>query len=574
MGSIWEKLAGSAWASVLLLAAVAGVMLLPGIGELPLMDRDEPRFANATWEMMERGEWVVPYFNDEYRFDKPPLTYWWMRLHYWAFGKDELGARLHSVVAAWLAAVFLWRLGRYLYGGAAGLLAGLAWLTCLQVMVHGRLCVADMPMILAVVAAMDGLARLVVPGAVGQRSARAAWWQLVAALVVGFLAKGPIAWAVPLLGLILYRWAFFRRPFGWGRLRLGWLSVLVLVGVGLWGVPALVQTGGAFFGVGVGEHVARRGIEPMNGRFYVPGVFYAVTIWLSLMPFGCFLPGALRRQGQELSGGSDGRRAFLLGWFVAPLAIFGLYATQLPHYILPGFPAFFLLLMRGGGLPLVEGKWGKICYWSVFSVVLLLAAALLWLVGVVRGHSEGLADMALASGGILLVLAIGAILLRRGKWASYLGLMGLMSVVLVGNLSEVVRREHPVVRAMDIWEGAPEGTRYRMWGYTEPSLVFYSDGFWGRGGEIETARRFLEEDREDQVTVYLRREWRVDGSNLGVVARILRGEEGVELAPVVDHSAVIPGELGAESGRPWRLVRGVNAAKSSWVELLVVGRGE
>jgi 4-amino-4-deoxy-L-arabinose transferase-like glycosyltransferase len=38
------------------------------------MDRDEPRFAQATVEMMVRGTWTIPYFNDEYRFDTPPLT--------------------------------------------------------------------------------------------------------------------------------------------------------------------------------------------------------------------------------------------------------------------------------------------------------------------------------------------------------------------------------------------------------------------------------------------------------------------------------------------------------------------
>jgi len=62
----------------LLLAIVSATILLAGTASLPLLDRDEPRFARATIEMLERGDWVVPYFNDEYRFDKPPLTYWLM----------------------------------------------------------------------------------------------------------------------------------------------------------------------------------------------------------------------------------------------------------------------------------------------------------------------------------------------------------------------------------------------------------------------------------------------------------------------------------------------------------------
>ena len=59
------------------------VVLLAGTFELPLLDRDEPRFSRATVEMAERGNWVIPYFNGQYRFDKPPLTYW-------RFGKSFL----------------------------------------------------------------------------------------------------------------------------------------------------------------------------------------------------------------------------------------------------------------------------------------------------------------------------------------------------------------------------------------------------------------------------------------------------------------------------------------------------
>ena len=67
--------------------ALAGLLLfLPGNNLAPLIDRDEPRFAQATREMIQRHEWVVPYFNDQYRFDKPILIYWMMRASYAAFG--------------------------------------------------------------------------------------------------------------------------------------------------------------------------------------------------------------------------------------------------------------------------------------------------------------------------------------------------------------------------------------------------------------------------------------------------------------------------------------------------------
>ena len=54
-----------------------GAVLLYSIGNwsLPLIDRDEPRFAEASREMRQSGNFVVPRLNGEYRFDKPPLIY-------------------------------------------------------------------------------------------------------------------------------------------------------------------------------------------------------------------------------------------------------------------------------------------------------------------------------------------------------------------------------------------------------------------------------------------------------------------------------------------------------------------
>ena len=135
---------------LILLIGVAA-LYLPGLGTLPMMDRDEPRFAHATVEMLQRGSWAVPYFNDEYRFDKPPLTYWWMALNYTLFGINEGAARLHTVIATWLVALVITSTAARWLNRRAGLVAGIAWLTTTQVFIHGRLSVADMPMVLCIV---------------------------------------------------------------------------------------------------------------------------------------------------------------------------------------------------------------------------------------------------------------------------------------------------------------------------------------------------------------------------------------------------------------------------------------
>src|SRR5437868_7676373 len=76
-----------------------------GTWSLPLIDRDEPRFAEASREMIQRGDYVVPYFNNQLRLDKPPLAYWTQVASYRVFGENDFAARFPSAVAAALIAV-------------------------------------------------------------------------------------------------------------------------------------------------------------------------------------------------------------------------------------------------------------------------------------------------------------------------------------------------------------------------------------------------------------------------------------------------------------------------------------
>ena len=94
---------------VVFFACFAALVMFQGLGTgtLPLIDRDEPRFAEASREMIERGDWIVPYFNDAPRLHKPPLFYWAQILSYQLLGEDELGARLPSVLAAILVSALV-----------------------------------------------------------------------------------------------------------------------------------------------------------------------------------------------------------------------------------------------------------------------------------------------------------------------------------------------------------------------------------------------------------------------------------------------------------------------------------
>src|SRR5580698_4483372 len=63
------------WKIFGLLIGAAGLFLV-GNARVSLFDRDEPRYAECSREMLESGDWVVPRYLGELRTHKPPLIYW------------------------------------------------------------------------------------------------------------------------------------------------------------------------------------------------------------------------------------------------------------------------------------------------------------------------------------------------------------------------------------------------------------------------------------------------------------------------------------------------------------------
>ena len=324
---------------LLTLLLAAFLILNLGNGKLPLIDRDEPRFAEASREMLERADWVVPYFNDKFRFDKPPLIYWLQAASYSLLGQTDAAARLPSVLCAVLATACLAAWGARLKSPETGSRAALMFLLNLQVFAHGRAAVADMAMVLFVLlAAWSGWEWI---------QSRQLPWALAfwTALALGFLAKGPIA-LVPLAMVAPLAASLPResRP-AWPLWAGGLLLTTALIA--LWGVPALLKTHGEFASVGLGKHVVSRTLAPMEGHgsknwatYLLTIPLYFITIFPGFAPWSFWLPAALKSHLKERSPLS---RYLLLGSALI-FAIFTLSRTKLPHYTLPAFPFLALLL--------------------------------------------------------------------------------------------------------------------------------------------------------------------------------------------------------------------------------------
>ena len=352
------------WRIPLALFLGALALYLAGTWSLPLIDRDEPRFAEASREMRQREDWIVPWLNNKPRYDKPPLVYWLQIAAYREFGENTFSARLPSALAGALTVLTIYGFGRRLRDARTGLWAAIIFGTCLQTVVHSRLAVADMLMILFfTTAAWSGWELLVVNASpsshpsppVGEKApegrlrGRFAWWlAFYVSLGLAFLAKGPVG-VLPLLLPILTP-LLRREAVPWSRLQIGWGLILSLGIIATWGVPALIQTKGEFWDVGMGRHVIERSVGVLDGHgasrlvSYLATVpLYFVTIFFSFFPWAFWLPGLIRGLWPKRRALSRDQ-VYLVTGVAIIFVLFSLVRTKLPHYTLPAFPLLALLL--------------------------------------------------------------------------------------------------------------------------------------------------------------------------------------------------------------------------------------
>jgi 4-amino-4-deoxy-L-arabinose transferase-like glycosyltransferase len=326
-----------------------------GMWAVPLIDRDEPRFAEASREMIERGDYIIPYFNNHFRFDKPPLAYWAQVASFRVFGQNDFAARFPSAIAAALVALSIFAWGSRVGGEKVGWWAAVIFTLSLQTFLHAKAAVADMWLVLFVTTALwtgyellrDCLTIENVQRSTSNSESLRWWIVFWVSLALGFLAKGPIAWT-PLLTLAAMK--FFVRDVELAkRFKFVRGILLMLAIVALWGGPALIQTHGEFFTIGIGRHVVGRSFGAMEGHggnslgvYLLLLPFYFVTLFASFFPWSIKLPalaGNLWRNRDKID-------IYLISGAAVIFLIFSLIKTKLPHYTLPAFPLLSLLLAR------------------------------------------------------------------------------------------------------------------------------------------------------------------------------------------------------------------------------------
>ncbi len=331
-----------------LLIAVALLAFLPGFFQIPPVDRDEARFAQATKQMVENGDYIDIRFQDEVRYKKPVGIYWLQAAAVktgralgvshadttiWLYRLPSLAGAMSGVLLTyWAALVFV--------GRRAALLAALMMAGSLLLGVEARLAKTDAALLACSVAAMGAMARIYL---VSRAPDTPAGWRLPAilwtAIAAGVLVKGPlILMFVGLTAVALSildrsaRWIFALRPVS----GVVWMLLLVLP----WFAAIALRSGGSFFEQALGHDMLEKVASSQEAHGAPPG-YYLLLFWVTFWP-GSVLAGlaapAVWRARREPS------TKFLLAWLIPSWLVFEAVITKLPHYVLPLYPPIAILI--------------------------------------------------------------------------------------------------------------------------------------------------------------------------------------------------------------------------------------
>ena len=343
-----------------LLALLVLAMALPGLGlfgqGLPVIDRDEARYAQATVQMLESGDYINIRFQDRARNKKPVGAYWAQALSVKTFSdvknRDIWAHRIPSVLAAILAILATYWGGVRMLGRESAFYGSALLAVSFIFVFEAHIAKTDALLLGFSALVLASMGHLRNGG--GRRSGVLFWFALGCAVMI----KGPI---LPMLLVLCFLSLFI-----WERLigkqKTGWMKplayplgpLLFLLIVLPWSIMIWRETGGAFFSDAIGNDLAPK-LQGAQEKHPGPPGYYLGTLWLAFWPACLFLiPGlvfAVRAARSKKLG--DKRLEFnmpvarsarlLLCWSIPFFVVLEFVPTKLPHYTLITYPAFALM---------------------------------------------------------------------------------------------------------------------------------------------------------------------------------------------------------------------------------------
>jgi 4-amino-4-deoxy-L-arabinose transferase-like glycosyltransferase len=327
----------------ILLFAIIIAFYLYGLGKLPLLGPDEPRYAQVAREMFLNGDLITPTLGHHTWFEKPALLYWMIVAAFKVFGVSEWSARFGPALCGLLTIAAVWCVGREIdredpRGFAFWSVVVTA--SCLGLIVFSRAASFD---VVITMTTTWSLACFLLYELRNKRRSLAGFYVFVG---LSLLAKGLVGIVIPFGVVGLYY--LLRRA--WPS-RAVWLSLF-------WGVPLALAVSAIWYGPVIARHgwtfideffIQHHFARYVSNKYHHPQpiYFYPVIILMLALPWTPYLILALAKVRSWTWRGRDSLsivRVFSLAWLLLPLIFFSFSGSKLPGYVLPVVPAVALLV--------------------------------------------------------------------------------------------------------------------------------------------------------------------------------------------------------------------------------------
>jgi 4-amino-4-deoxy-L-arabinose transferase-like glycosyltransferase len=397
--------------ALILIILSTGVLFFYGLGRIPLVGPDEPRYSQVAREMFDRSDPITPTLGQRVWFEKPVLLYWWMMISYGLFGVSEFSARLGSAVSASIIVLLLSLLAKRIFNETTYTVS--VALSSAGLIVFSRAASFDIivTMTLTLTFCSFFLAEV-------EEKRRGLYLALFyAGMGLSLLAKGLIGVVIPLGTLSLYFLLQRRAP----RIRdlgLYWGPLITVAVAALWYAPSIVIHGETFIREFFINHHFMRYISNKY-RHQQPFYFYLPVLLMLALPWSVLLISSLFRGRLIWPKQFDKEsrlQLFAKCWLIFPVLFFSLSGSKLPAYILPSLPAGVLLV--ASRLREIEQKGGS---WELkvtsLLMVLVPLAALLF-----SSKIDELSPlcMALICSPLILAGALTLIIKSLSRWYHYI----------------------------------------------------------------------------------------------------------------------------------------------------------
>ena len=337
---------------------------LSGLGSYELLSKDEPRYSECAIEMIENQDFIVPKFNFQDRFDKPPLFYWLIAASYKLFDISAFSSRLPSAVCAILLILFTWYTVGKVLGKTSGYLSAAILATSIEFIFLGRRAATDMTLCLFISSALYSLYLSYFIKEWKEKI----FWVILSGMFAGLaiLTKGPVGIVFPLFILTLF--LLLRKQFDVKHLKIYFLITFFATLISLpWYVLVHIKTQGEFTKAFFFTHNLER-FTSVVGEHPGPIWFYIPVILIGLLPWTIFLIPALVTFLKSCYRKSFNKFIlFCLIWFFVIFFFFSICKTKMSTYIILLFPA--------GAI--ITGHWLNLIIKRKFNTIKNLFLALL-----------------------------------------------------------------------------------------------------------------------------------------------------------------------------------------------------